>query len=407
MNKFINKNVVIFTTFMLLVLSEALFFQKNGINTIANFISCFILSIGVFVTFITNIIKQKKYKFKLFLTIILFLIIFGLIVIGAFFQSTSLIAKARIIYPALILTTVMILSKNYLNSFQLIRSASYGIFAGLLLSTTLAIINNISVLEVAHESLFNYGLNGGLQYKNYFAASLLASFIGIMLYCYKNKFNYFDIVLMIIITGLIFMSASRGTYLLFASFIIILFFDFIKNKIKKLSLNKKVFITILFTILILTGIVFAIIFVLNSGTYLYRIRGVNNYLNYYKDDLFHLVLGNSEVVFRGSSDVYVDILRSTIEGYNGSFEMGFINVLIKNGILGLIGYFIAYMYMIINLVKNKKNIFLGIGILIVLLMSSFVEAYVCSIHAIFGIYCYLVITGLSTCNSKKIKEDDV
>ena len=88
-------------------------------------------------------------------------------------------------------------------------------------------------------------------------------------------------------------------------------------------------------------------------------------------------------------------VRSTV-GFDGSLEMAWLNILIKSGILGIISYIIIFvrMFWLQQKVKNKV-ISVGIlAILITLLGSSLVEAYIQSIHCIYAVMSYLVINSL-------------
>lgn len=401
MKKIINKNVILFLAFLLLVLSESLFFEKIGINKIINFAACLFLAFGIIVYYILNRKRDlKKNKDELLFISLLLLFVILLMTVGTFIQSTSVVGKLRILYPAGILIIIMMFSKYYLDDYELVRSASYGIIAGSMVSMALALLNNIDIFEVSYEGSFNWGLNGGLQFKNYFASTMLASFIGLFIYAKKVKRNTLDIATMIVCFLFIIISSSRGTYLLLALFLLLMILDSIKIKLPKFRLN---FISILIIIVVAGALFVGCKYALNSATFMYRVRGVINYINYFKDDWFHLIFGNSEAVFSKDSSAYVDIIRRITEGYDGSYEMGFINILIKNGIFGLLGYLICYIYMLYNLISNKKGVLLGIGIFVILIISSFVESYVCSIHTIFGMYCYLFINGIARCEEKNRK----
>jgi hypothetical protein len=135
--------------------------------------------------------------------------------------------------------------------------------------------------------------------------------------------------------------------------------------------------------------------VLSSSTYGYRFRGVRNYLKYAWGDWYHLIFGNAEMAWSGLGEHYVQTVQKVV-GWDGTYEMGFINTLIKNGILGLIGFAWMYIYFVRVTMGSKKRWpkVINLSVLSVLLVSSLVESFVCNIHSIFGVYCYLLMAGV-------------
>ena len=92
-------------------------------------------------------------------------------------------------------------------------------------------------------------------------------------------------------------------------------------------------------------------------------------------------------------------VRSTT-GYDGSLEMAWLNILIKSGLLGVLAYAFIFIRMFKLAVKaNDKVISVGImAITITLLASSLVEAYIQSIHCIYGMMSYMAVNGLYGCD---------
>lgn len=274
-------------------------------------------------------------------------------------------------------------------------------------------ISNTTLIEKVYSSALSIvGFNGGIIYKNYYAAILVASFIGIFIYYSNYKRRKIDFVSLILIFCCLIMSNSKGGLLLLLLFVGLYFAIFKwkildKFKVKEKKYNK-VILVILIILLIMILMILGYKYILsNSSTYAYRIRGVVNYISFYKNDLFHLIFGNSEMAFRDSEYSYVENIRifltqNGMNGYDGSYEMGFINVLIKNGLIGIIGFILAYYIIMRRAQKNELMERQYVYILILtLLISSLVESYVCNIHAVFGIVCYMFINGLI-----EIKNDD-
>ena len=100
---------------------------------------------------------------------------------------------------------------------------------------------------------------------------------------------------------------------------------------------------------------------------------------------------------------YVLQFRS-IFGYDGTMEFALLDILVKNGILGLSGFVIIFVRNIKMALQanNWEYKTACIAIMVMLLVSSLVETYIQSIHSPVGIYCYLAVGGLAgLCNKEK------
>ena len=394
-----NKNYLIFFTSFLMIIGGSVFTMHHNINQIIDFIGCSLLVLEALIFFWYGNNTEKEKKVQIILTIICIF----LLSLGGFVQHTSIVAKLRIIFPAVVIPSIILLSQQYLNKYGFIRTFSLGIFISVIFIFIVSLICGSPVVEQNNEGFIKYGLNCGILYKNYFAATIFASFIGLFIYNFKFKKNYFDLGILAIELIMIFLSGSRGTWLILFLFLILMCFEsnynrLIKPILQKIKNDKRMLILSIVITLTLLFVLFK--FISGSATYKYRTRGVTNYINYYKKDPFHLIFGNSEVAYRNSNTKYVSTIRSTIKGFDGSYEMGLINVLIKNGLIGILAYLICYINLIQRVLKNKKYRYIGLVIFIVLIISSLVETYVCNIHTIFGIYCYLLINGFIEIKSK-------
>ena len=390
-----NKYYFIFLTAFLLTISDSTIFISVGINKAISLLACTSLFVQVLTYYLND--RKGKNKESIKKGIAICLIGIFLACIGSLLQYESFSILLRIAFPAVILISSITISDNYENDYLAIRSFSYGIFVGIAMIFIVSLLGEAPVMEKTAEGLLKNGLNGGFQYKNYFAATALSGFMGLFICLLKDRKVTADIFLMIIETLMILLSGSRGTVLMLLIFVfMILGTKYIVNfiaRFKQHVCHKRERIIILISVSILLSIV-AILIVSQSSTYSYRIRGVKNYFEFYGNDCFHLLFGNSSLVFKADSSYYVAIIRSTISGFDGSYEMGFINVIIKNGLLGLAGYILCYVYLI-KKVLHKKSSYVCISIFILLMISSLVEAYVCSVHTIFGLQCYLLINGIA------------
>lgn len=132
----------------------------------------------------------------------------------------------------------------------------------------------------------------------------------------------------------------------------------------------------------------------NIVTYAYRMRGVTALFESFRTNPKYFIFGLSEVAFASTGYDYVNNMRNFF-GWQASVEMAYINIFIKNGFLGFVAYlFIYYQYFKRGrYVEEKvKNVFFSL--LIVMILSGFVETYISTIHYMLGPYLYCVINGL-------------
>ena len=386
------KNVIILVTFIFLTIFNSNFFIKNKLNTYFEIFSYLMLCCEV----MYFLVKEKDDETNK--TIIRFLVVFFLLSIGIMIQiGLPFNTKIRLLFTSFVIACVTTCSKKLLGSHGLIRMSAYGIMIGIAISSFLSLIAGIPLQDVVKEGIFNIGFNGGIQYKNFFATTVLASFMGLYIYRKSEKKSVMDNVMMIIQVLLIFLSSSRGTMILLCFFFAFSncgkFFKKYNKAIHSNTKIKTVTITLTMVIIALTLCV-GLHYVKNSSTYMYRARGVYNYVDFYKNDPYHLIFGDSKSAFEDPKVNYVWNIRKHLKKYDGSYEMGFINVLIKNGIVGLIGYLLIFVFYFKKFFQRReKNIFI-ISLLVTLLFSSLVESYVCNIHAIFGVFCYILINSL-------------
>lgn len=396
----IAKRNVIFIVFALLIVSNSRVLIENGISNYFEYFAHFLLMIEIFISYTRVRDKNNKYKMKFFiLTVILFSI-------GLVLNNIDISNKIRLVLTMCALSSYIFLSNNFLSTYECIRYSSYGIICGIIITTLLAAIFGIDMFSTLNDSNYSIGLDvgftGGMQFKNFFGGAILSAFIGIYVY-YKNvKKTKMDFFIIYILMILLILSGSRGTYILALAFFMFNIYYTIENSQKKhfsKGIRRVFFILIFIFGVMLINVIMSKILI-NSDTYSYRIRGTVNYVNYIKTDKFHLIFGYSEMAFGGNENYVQNVRRFLYQkgyiGYNGSYEMGFINTLIKNGVCGLIGFVVIFAYYFNRIRKsdNIKNTSMEKSIIFMLLLSSLVESYVCNIHSILGVYCYLLLSGL-------------
>lgn len=407
------KSLFLFIIAFLLVISDSKYLINIGVNTyIEYFVIGILTCFSLYTFFKLDNFERKNSRIP-------FLIINFLLNIGIVLQSMPLSTKIRLILTMISLSSLMMFSGAIIKDNKSIKIFSYGMFFGVLTCILMNIITSTPLLEKLYDKHYslamNFGFTGGMEFKNYYAFTILACFMGLYIYNKKTKMDY---LLLFILVVMELISGSKGSYLSFFVFLILM--NLKKYKFKR-KFDKHIKRIIVFVVLISGFFVAKFTFnniLINSDTYAYRIRGVNNYINRVKNDPYHLLFGNAAMAYYGSDNLgtsrghnYVTNIKrylttTKLNGYNGSYEMGFINALIKNGIIGIIGYFITYYYILKKAYNNcgYSRFMIIVCVFIVLLLSSLVESFICNIHGIFGIYCYLLINGLLY-NQKSLKEN--
>lgn len=379
--------LIIYISFFLITMDESLFFIEMKINTILSCLGYFILLYNIYLNYI-----KKEYKNKNLLRF-LFLIIF-LFNIGIIIQPTlEVLSKIRLIFSTVILASIAIMPEGYIRNFKEIRAGAYGILSAILISILLAVMGGISLEGISYEGfLGTFAFNGGLDNKNFFAAALIGCFSGIYFFYKFEEKSRFDIFCLFFILMLFVTTNSRSGYILFVIFILLCNY----NSILRIKSNQKKYVTIVLLILILPIVIYIYNeYALNSETYMYRINGIINWAIYYADDYFHIIFGAAEMAFRDSGDTYNKNIRSVL-GWNGSTELVILNIFLKNGFLGFLGYMliIIRVFFKIKKMKNKTNIILIKSLTITLLVSALTDAYMVNVHYVFGMFYYFCISGI-------------
>ena len=379
----------IYLSFFIITLSESRLIRDKGYIDILEYAGYGILLTTIFISFVKN---RSTYKSK---DITIFIITLLLASVGLWQQNISFNRLFILQFTVLAICIVAIFSTNYLFSIQTVRGGAYAILMGIATSSLLGVISGSGIVDVIVGGLgilgIPIGFNGGIVFKNYYAADLLIIYACLDIYSKFVDNKKADRITKGLCILLIFLSNSRG------GIILLLIYLLSSNYSKIYSLPPKYRKMIAYFLIAVGAIVCYWIFnnvILQFSTYAYRFRGLINYLNYYESDQFHLIFGNAES-FYDKGQNYVMAVRSTT-GFDGSLEMAWLNVLIKSGILGIISYIIIFvrMFLLRRRVKSKVVSVGILAILITLLGSSLVEAYIQSIHCIYAVMSYLVINSL-------------
>ncbi len=372
----------------IIILSESVFFINYGLDDTFELIGYSILLICIIYSFF----KHEKKKTKLLFSFLVFLLLTS---VGFLIQDLTLKRKVILLFTTFTIAVVTHLSNHTIENDSTIKELSYTIFYSIIIASVLAIFSGIGIKDPVDSTSggiipISFGLNFGIHYKNYFAADMIAVFIGIYNYYKYHQKNKKDTLFLLIVSFMIIMSNSKGGILLFV--IVLLAFKF--DMLEKLNKYKRQFyIVLLFVIGLITSIYIYNNVILNISTYAYRYRGLINFLDYFSKDKYHLMYGISSLVYDKNLS-YVMTVRS-MTGFDGSLEMAWLNILIKSGIVGVVGYFILFAKYVVRTIKEKdfKYKTKQIVIIVVLLFSSLVEAYIQSVHCIFAIFLYLLFNS--------------
>ena len=388
MVKKVTRKLILFIAFFLITVSNSSYFIKTGINDLIEYAGMLILLSCISVCFLGEEKIWKKFGMagRTFFCIVFFCI-------GICFQGLDIKVRLRLIISMMILAFLACMSESMIRSFSQIRSASIGIFCGCMAAGLIGIFTGASFFTIAETGLVKYGFNCGMEHKNYFAYAMIASFIGIFLHGKLEEWKKGDWIFLVLESVLLLSANTRGAWIVFAAFIMIANVDFVNKKIPE---KKR---TIFWGTIIVTATVvamwFFIKYALNSETYMYRVRGILNYIQMYSRDMFHLIFGNAEMAFRDSGMDYNKNLRSVV-GWDGATDIAWLNIMIKNGILGILAYIFIFLRMFALSIKshNTKYKIASFSVLLSFLLTSLVEPFIANVHWAYSPFCYCVLGGL-------------
>ena len=388
----IKKNsIYIFIISFLLMISSSLYLSEIGINSSLLYLGYFLILLKIY----KSLLKSKEVRYTQFFQVLL--IVF-LLSIGILIQNLEIKQKIMLVLAYFLFLFFTILGKYFLKSIDDLKIVSYAILMGYIIVCVLSLIVGTSIIASVGEGVFSFGLTGGMGHKNIVAASLLVGLISIYTYIILGKKKNFDMYLVYIYILLIFLSGSRTIWIMTIIFFIISNMYIIKNLSKLKRYIFKFIITLLSIIIISIVIKYVL---LESQNYLFRLLGVISFWDLHKDDYYHLVFGFSEIVYN-SSNSYFENVWSLTEGI-GTFEMGFLNIIARMGIIGFVGYVVLFNIILkkAKKIENIKKRYILYGIVYTMLFSGFVELYIVSVQYVYTIMTLCIISFLSI-NSKEI-----
>lgn len=388
----IKKNsIYIFIVSFLIMTSSSLYLAEIGINSSLLYLGYFLILLKIY----KSLLRRKEIIYTQFFQVLLIVLLLS---IGILIQNIEIKQKIMLVLAYFLMASFIILGKYFFKSIDDLKIVSHAILLGYIIVCVLSLIVGTSIIASVGEGVFSFGLTGGMGHKNIVAASLLVGLISIYTYIILGKKRNFDMYLVYIYILLIFLSGSRTVWIMTIIFFIISNMYIIKNLSKLKRYIFKFIITLLSIIIVSIVIKYVL---LESQNYLFRLLGVISFWNLHKDDYYHLVFGFSEIVYNNSNS-YFENVWSLTEGI-GTFEMGFLNIIARMGIIGFVGYVILFNIILkkAKKIENIKQRYIYYGIVYTMLFSGFVELYIVSVQYVYTIMILCIISFL-TINSKEI-----
>ncbi len=386
----------IFITILLLTLSHCVAFVGTPVEAIIEYAGYILLLGGILLSYFrtSRTYRRKNTTKMVFLLLILMLP-------GILMQHLPTTRKMTIILTILAIIIVSVMSEKFLKNYHLFRVMAYACVVGIVMSMFISVISGVPIIRYTSEPVFGmiYYFNGGIRDKNV-ATMMIAIMISIYIDSHeRNRFRNIDKLTIGISLIVLFVANSRGAWIEFVVFMLMLNYRKIENITKA---HRGVFIVSVVLVITPLVVTFYNRFIMQSETYLFRYRGLMNYITKFAEDDFHMIFGNAEMAY-GSGQDYAIAVRS-VTGWNGTIENAWLNILIKSGILGIIGYIILFVRAIITAIRCENILYktIYLSVTITLIVSSFAAIYIQTIHGLFGIYCYLIMAYYSG----KIRENN-
>ena len=364
-------------TFFLITVSGSHHFVNLGRQNIIEIIGYVLLIFTV----LTGAFRKKACESRdyLFAFVIVLLLLPGFV-----FEGLTLYRKAAFLLSAVVLVCTSIISKGLIVNRDELIFAIAGVIAGVTISFVMSLSDGDGIGALG-------SFDGGILYKNYFAGDILCVLIGTTcLSLFRSQMTAGRLFIICCCLALIVISGSKGAALLAGFYVLTILFQ------GYYSINSRTEKTLLVVLIIciLVPLMYLLIdWITDVETYQYRVRGFGNYLNYVAGDIKHIIIGNSSLLYSGRAG-YAQLFRELF-GWNGSIEFAWLNVLMKHGVLGII----AYITILVRLFRSSNRCAddykrFANAILLTLVLSSFVESYMETMHSVVGPFCFMLANGL-------------
>lgn len=316
-----------------------------------------------------------------------------LLSIGAFIKGTPTKACYMIAMTSFALMSFALMSQSILSTNKRIKIAANAIFGGAIFSAFIGLITGTLGFSLeSDESIVGILYVSGFQIKNYCGGIWLLLFVLNCIYYMRNgRLGHKGRTVLALFLLLIVLSGSKGALVLSMIWILLINFD----KILKLKKNqKRIFVFLAAIIACLIGVYIYNNILINVYTYAYRMRGLSNLVDYLLQDLRNLFFGVSDIAYANTGFSYTTNMRQFL-GWQSSVEMAYVNILIKNGLIGYASYILIFKDFLGDCKRcTVTDQSIVKSLVIVLLISGLTETYAASIHYVVGPVMYCLIRGL-------------
>ena len=317
----------------------------------------------------------------------------SLLSIGAFIKGTPTKACYMIALTSFALISFALKSRSVLSTNKRIKIAANAIFSGAVFSALIGLITGTLGFSLeSDESIVGILYVSGFQVKNYCGGIWLLLFVLNYIYYMRNgRLGHKERTVLAIFLLLIVLSGSKGALVLSMIWILLINFD----KILKFRGNqKRLFVFFAGIVACLIGIYIYNNILINVYTYEYRMNGLSNLVDYLLQDSKDLFFGISDIAYANTGYSYTTNIRQFL-GWESSVEMAYVNILIKNGLIGFVSYILIFKDFLSGCKRcTATDQSIVKSLVIVLLITGMVETYAVSIHYVVGPVMYCLIRGL-------------
>ena len=318
-----------------------------------------------------------------------------LLSLGCYLQVARINIFFMVFSTSLIIMTIIYTSDYLIDSNRRIKLLYKSLLYGIIFTIVIgALTGTLGLSFDSKDSIFGIIFLAGFQVKNYCGGLWMLLIILHYIYCNntgkKNSKKNFYVQFLLFV--LLILSGSKAAILLSVFFLILN-----NNNINMTFLKKNRFSILIISIFILIlGIYLYKNVLSNVDTYVFRMKGLQKLFEIMKDDSNRFWFGFSDIAYADTGLGYTYNMRNFL-GWEASVEMAYVNILIKNGIVGMIVYLYVYLNLFKTINRNQNNIIL-IALFLVVIISGFVETYIVSIHYVIGPILYCILKGLINYN---------
>ncbi|MBR2695486.1 hypothetical protein IKE86_01050 [Candidatus Saccharibacteria bacterium] len=322
------------------------------------------------------------------------IIVFGLIMsCGAFLSDISNGTKATIALSTFLLISYPKFSKHFISENALIKTLGDALLFGMITNAIVGVVTGTLGLSIgSNASILKVLFLCGMKIKNYCGGVWLTIYLLYYAYYYRNGTLLKHRLRFILLFLLILLSSSKGACFLAIVFNLYMFFN--KTIEFKETREKKFFtFALIVAIILLAAYVYSDVLA-NVPTYAYRIKGMDKLFNLAINNPAKLLFGFQDIAYANTGLDYVVNMRNYL-GWDASVEMAYVNILIKYGLVGFLAYGKIFKDIInkIRLTANKEKS-IATCILIIMLLSGFVETYIASVHYVVGPTLFCLINSI-------------